>query len=152
MSEMRVKSPYSLDALLKKRRWDLDSASAETIEARMLVERCADESRLLGESIAALEGELRSIFASGKSIDTTKHEVLGAYLSDRRKALQTKLIELRSAETEFEKRRRRLFTVKQGVMVIEKHKEGKEKEYAQHELRKEQNQSDDLWLQRRQDD
>jgi flagellar export protein FliJ len=148
---MPAKSPYSLDALLKKRRWDLDSASAETIEARLLVEKCAEECRHLGESIAALEDEIRSVIANGKPIDTTRHSLLGVYLADRRVTFKAKQAELRNCEEEFEKRRHRLFKVKQGVMVIEKHKEGVQKEQAQHELRNEQNQSDDLWLQRRKD-
>lgn len=149
---MHAKSAYSLDALLKKRRWDLDSASAETNAARMRVEQCVQASRVLGESIAALEEEMRNVFITGKPIDTTRHDVLGAWLADRRRALQVKLAELRSAEAEFEKKRHHLFKVKQGVMVIEKHKEGREKEQSVHDRRQEQNQSDDLWLQRRDND
>ena len=148
---MPTKASYSLDALLKKRRWDLDTASAETNEARLLAEKCAEACRLIGESITAIENEIRNVIANGMSIDTTRHRVLGVYLTDRREALKSKQWELKILEDEFEKRRHRLFKVKQGVMVIEKHKEGVQKEQALHELRSEQNQSDDLWLQRRKD-
>lgn len=143
------KPPYTLEALLKKRRWDLDAASAEITAARLAVEQRAQESNRIGQSIEELEQELRELFSGGAVIDPARQEVLSAYLDDRRQALKRKIAELKKAEQEFEQSRHRLYRIKQGVMVLEKHKEGKDREHAQQVSRKEQLLVDDLWLQRR---
>lgn len=146
------KPPYVLEALLKKRRWDLDAASVEIAAARQTVDLRAQEANRIGRAIEELERELREICTNGAKIEPARHEVLSVYLGDRRQALMTQIAELKMAEEELEQTRSRLFRIKQGVMVLEKHKEGKDKEHAQQVSRSEQVRADDLWLQRRQED
>lgn len=152
MSVESKKPQYTLEALLKLRRWDLDGASAESLRARQSLDECALESQRIGQAIADLELELRELFRGGTSIDTGRHVVLRGYLEDRRQALQAKLAELRQAERVFETARHRLYRIKQGVMVLEKHKDGKEKEHMRELQRGEQQQLDDIWLQHRQEE
>jgi len=152
MNGENKKPPYVLEALLKKRRWDLDAASVEIATARHAVELRAQEASRIGKSIEELEREIREVCADGERIEPARHEALSTYLEDRRQALIMQIAELKKAEEEYEQTRHRLFRIKQGVMVLEKHKEGKDREHAQQALRNEQHQADDLWLQRRQEE
>jgi flagellar export protein FliJ len=147
MSETRGGPHYSLKGLLTVRQGDLDVARLETNKTRDVLERAAEECRRVGMTIAEAEEELRATCGRGVTIDPTRHAALSSFLKDRRQALQKLAIELRQAEQAYELSRNQLHSVKQGVMVLEKHKEGKQLEYRTEANRREQQLLDDMWLQ-----
>jgi flagellar export protein FliJ len=138
---------YPLKGLLTMRRGDLDLSRVETIKARDALECAVEESRQIGMAIAEMEEELRAVCETGATIDLGRHAALSGFLKDRRQAMQKMTAELRHAEQVYEQSRNRLHRVKQGVMVLEKHKETKQLEFKNEETRREQLQMDDMWLQ-----
>jgi len=149
MSVAEQKRGSPLNSLLKVRRWDLDTAKTETLQARLNVESRAQESERVGGVIQQLENDLRGCCDRGTTIDPDRHASLSVFLKEQRQALLTKLNELRLAERNYEQSRARLYRVKQGVMVLEKHLDKMDDEIRREELRHDQLQQDDLWLSRR---
>ena len=147
MGETRGGPIYSLKGLLTVRQGDLDVARLETNKAREVLDRTAEECRRIGMTIAEHEDELRAVCECGGTIDPGRHAALSSFLKDRRQALQKQSEALRQAEQAYELSRNQLHKVKQGVMVLEKHKEGKQLEYRTEADRREQQILDDMWLQ-----
>ena len=137
---------YALKGLLTMRRGDLDLSRVETTKARDVLDRTVEETRRIGTAIAEIEEDLRAVCETGATIDPTRHATLSGYMKDRLLAMQKKMVELRNAEQLYEQSRNRLHRVKQGVMVLEKHKETKQQEFEIETSRSEQKQMDDIWL------
>ena len=149
MNDTNRKGGSPLKSLLKVRRWDLDTAKTETVQARQNVEICARESEQIGGVVQQLENDLRGCCDAGAVIDPDRHVSLSVFLKEQRQALEKKLDELRLAEKTYEQSRNRLYRVKQGVMVLEKHLDKVDDEIRREELRRDQLQQDDLWLAKR---
>lgn len=138
---------YSMDPLLKVRRWDADIAKAEEIRALHDVNERARETREIGESIAGVEASIRETYQGG-AINAQWCISLSRFLECRRQDFSGKQDELRKAENAHEQVRYKLHTAKQGVLTLEKHREGKRAEHELDAQREEQKSADDLWLQR----
>lgn len=137
---------YPIEPVLRVRRWDLDAAKAEQVRAGRVLSERSDEARQLGASIAALEAMLREAHQQGAAIDMDRQRGLTAYLASQRQDFQAKLEELRQTQQAYDATRLASLEAKQKLMVLEKHKEGKQQEHMQDHVRQEQKQSDDLWL------
>lgn len=147
MSQRGGAPEYTLKGLLTMRRGDLDSSRAEITKARDVLERAAEEVSQTGKTIAEIEVELRSLCETGATIDPSRHAALSGFLKDRQQVMQKQKAMLQYAEQLYEQARNRLHRVKQGVMVLEKHKETKEQEFKTDASRREQKLMDDMWLQ-----
>lgn len=139
---------YPIESVLRVRRWDLDAARAEQECAGRVLNERNDEAHQLGASIAALETMLREAHQQGAAIDMDWQRGLTAYLAGQRRDFQDKLEELRQAQHAYDATRLAVLEANQKLMVLEKHKEGKQQEHMQDYIRQEQKQSDDLWLMR----
>ncbi len=138
---------YSMDPLLKVRRWDADIAKAEEMRALHDVNERARETREIGESIAGLETSIRETYQGG-AINAQWCVTLSRFLECRRQDFRGKQDELRQAENAHAQVRYKLHTAKQGVLTLEKHRDGKRSEHELNAQREEQKLADDLWLQR----
>jgi flagellar export protein FliJ len=137
---------YTLKGLLTMRRGDLDLSRVETTKARDVLDQAAEDARRIGLTISEIEEELRAVCETGATIDPGRHAALSGFLKDRRQAMLKQMTELRNAEQLYEQSRNRLHRVKQGVMVLEKHKETKQQESEIEASRREQKLMDDMWL------
>lgn len=137
---------YPIEPVLRVRRWDMDTAKAEEVQAGRVLSARGDEARQLGASIAALETLLRAAYQRGAAIDMDWQRGLTAFLASQRRDFQDKLEELRQAQHAHDAARRALLEAKQKLTVLEKDKEDKQQEHLQAHIRQEQKHSDDLWL------
>jgi flagellar export protein FliJ len=137
---------YRMEPVLSIRRWDMDAAKAEEVRAGRVLNDRSEEARQLGESIATLEASLREAFQQGASIDMNWHQRFVAFLASRRQDFKEKLDELRTAQLVYDEMRLALSKAKKNLMVLEKHKEGKQEANVLEEVRQEQKRMDDLWL------
>lgn len=142
---------YRMEPLLKARQWDLDVAKADEARARTVVRERAEASERVQRAIVEVEATIRQAYTAGASIDADRHQRLTILLKTRRSELQERLLELQQAEKLHEQTQRQVQRVKQGVLTLEKHKEGQKSERDQDLFRHEQKQMDDLWLLRRRD-
>lgn len=140
---------YRMEPLLKVRQWDLDVAKADEVRAHAVVKERAEASERVQRAIVELEAAIRLAYTAGASIDADRHQRLTVLLKTRRTEYQERLAELQQAEKMHEQTRRQVQRVKQGVLTLEKHKEGQQAERDQDRFRHEQKQLDDLWLLRR---
>lgn len=140
---------YRMEPLLKARQWDLDIAKADEIRARAVVKERAEASERIGRAIVEIEIAIRQASTAGANIDADHHQRLTILLKMRRAEHRERLAELQQAEKMHDQSRRHVQRVKQGVLTLEKHKEGQKSERDQDVFRHEQKQMDDLWLLRK---
>lgn len=146
MDNDKSRREYPLGALIRRQTWELDAARAVALEARGKVDRHAEISRRIGQSVADLEGELRDMYGRGESIDRDQQQVKASYLAVQRGELRRSVEELRKAELAYEASRRKLLTIKQGEMVLEKHRDGWRQARELDQRRNEQQSLDESWL------
>lgn len=143
---MKRKFRYSLDALLKKRRWELDSLRAEEQAARGVREQHQAECAVLTDTISAVEAELRSEQAPDRPIRPELYQVLGGFLRHKRESLTEAQERLASAEREHEDAVNRVVAMKQSLRALERHREAKENEFRTEQDREAIRASDELWI------
>lgn len=142
----RGKSGYPLEALLKIRRIDLDHAQVAILKARGELDRITNQQQLLAQTIQSVESELRELCESGGVIDQGRHQAMITFLTDRQLVMKEMTQEVKRAEQHYEQTRSQLGQARQGVKVLEKHKDKQIQERVRETARKEQLTVDDLWL------
>lgn len=140
---------YSLEALLRKRNWDLDALRQEERETYALVESQFAICEELQAQKRDVEAEIRASSARHSDIQPEMYTALRTFLTEKREALSvanTRLDEVKETHAEIMER---VLAAKQSVRTLERHRDTKEAEYRIEQERAVIKQSDELWLLRR---
>ena len=140
---------YQLEALLKKRRSELDAAIAEEAAAVQALEGMKKQRAQIEDSIARTEEEMRAASSPGRPIEQEKLDLARKYLRQKREELERKEQEVQKAEKLCEQLRQQKNTIRQSIKTLERHREAKRTEREFELRRAEQRGLDELWLLRR---
>lgn len=143
---MRPPFRYSLEALIKKHSWELESVRIQEKEKRNIKDarqkQCADIEAMIAE----IETELRHAHASDSQINPDAYRALTVYLNDRRSELGEAKNRFDEAAREHEGVVRQVMSIKRSLRALEKHRAGKEAEFRLEQDRNEMRTADELWL------
>lgn len=137
---------YSLEALLRKRNWDLQALSLEVQQALVYKEhqqRICEDMRL---KILGGEDALREHHAMNMEIQPEQYNALLMFISDLRDALVVAEGRLREAADKHSELFDKLVVSKQSIKSLERHKELRRLDHRVEEQREEIRDSDELWL------
>lgn len=143
---MRNSFRYSLEALLKKRSWDLESVRLEEVEAREAREKQQARYDTQAARVMATEEELRGRNAPDSAIDAERYQALMVFLGDARRVLSEEQTLVDAAEAQHAEVLERLHFAKRSLRALERHRDRKEEEFRLEEDRKGIRESDELWL------
>jgi flagellar biosynthesis chaperone FliJ len=137
---------YSLEALLKHRRWEQDSSALKERTARDVLSTRTQDARIAAAAVSGVESALRDSLKAGTLIDPRRHESLALYLTHARQALWAKARQVSNAEEAHEQTQRGLLQSVRAVRALERHKDDKQREFKRERGQIEQRKLDDLWL------
>jgi len=137
---------YTLEPLLKQRRWEKDASATREREARSVLKAHTQEAQSAARAVSGVECALREALKAGASIDARRHESLSLYLAHAREVLQAKARQASKAEEAHEQIRHGLLRSIQTVRGLERHRENKQREHKREQQQLEQQKQDELWL------
>jgi hypothetical protein len=140
---------YQLQALLKKRRSELDTVIAEEAAAIQALDGLNKQRADIEHAIARAEEEMRAASRPGCAIDQEQFDLARKYLRQKREEFERKAKEVQKAEKVCEQLRRQKNAIRQGIKTLERHRETKRAEREVELRRSEQRGLDELWLLRR---
>ena len=137
---------YSLEALIKKRNWDLDVQRMEEARARQILEQRNDEQQQLEDYIAELERGIREAGARDVQLNPDRYNAMTAFLNDQRARLEEKKKQAAQARRIHDQIIDQIQSVRKSIKSLEKHKERKKKDFEMVANRSELIENDDMWL------
>lgn len=139
---------YSLEALIKKRSWDLDVQRTEESRARQIVEEIEQQINMLENCITGLEQDIRDSRKENTILQPDKYHATLIYINDQRKIALNKKEELRKAVDVHEQILAQVEALHKSIKGLEKHKEKKRALHDKEVQNWVLSQSDELWLMR----
>jgi flagellar biosynthesis chaperone FliJ len=139
---------YTLEALLKQRRFEQDGSVAQERAARGALKAGIEKAQAAAAAVTGVETSLRESLKAGASIDPRRHESLSLYLVHARDVLRAKADQASKAEKAHEQTRSGLLRSVQVVRALERHKENKRREHKRGRQYLDQQKQDELWLAR----
>ena len=137
---------YSLEMLLKQRRWEQDLSAAQERTARGVLDAHRDAARDAESAVSRVESALREARRAGVPIDPRQHESASLYLAQTREALRAKASQAAKAEQVHEQTRTSLLRSVQAVRALEQHRENRRREHKRERQSLAQQKQDELWL------
>jgi hypothetical protein len=146
MSRPGASFRYSLEMLLKQRRWEQDLSAAQERTARGVLEAHRQDARGAEGALSRVESALREARRAGAPIDPRQHESASLYLARGREALRVKARQTAKAEEVHEQTRHSLLRSVQAVRALEQHRENRQREHKRERQQLAQDKQDELWL------
>jgi flagellar biosynthesis chaperone FliJ len=137
---------YTLEMLLKQRRWEQDASATRERSARRTLEAQAADARRAEDALGGVEGALREARRAGAPIDARQHEAASLYLARMREALRVKARQAEKAQELHEQAREGLLRSVQAVRALERHRENLQREHQRERQNLAQQKQDELWL------
>jgi flagellar biosynthesis chaperone FliJ len=137
---------YSLEMLLKQRRWEQDLSAVQERTARGVLEAHREAAHGAEGAVARVESALREARRAGVPIDPRQHESASLYLAQVREALRAKARQATKAEEVHEQTRHSLLRSVQAVRALEQHREDRRREHKRERQSLAQQKQDELWL------
>ena len=140
---------YTLDPVIKKNNWDINTLKIEAAQAKEVVDKYMAESEELRMKIEKLEQDIRASHEPNSLIICDKYEGTKNFLNHQHQLLEVKRKELEQAEYVYEQIVSQLRSLKQSTKGLENHRRGKKKIYQMQQERAAIIEADDAWLMRR---
>lgn len=140
---------YSLNALIKKREWELSAIQEEVSQAASLIDEILQSISGIGKNIEELEINMRDASRNGTGIDPHHAMTTREYLIQKRKEREDMKDRLADANKKYEELFKKLNEANKAVLTLQKHKKGQRKIFNQDLQSAIFKEADSIWLSRR---
>jgi hypothetical protein len=147
MSQQRGKYKYSLQPLLTKFGWEVDTLNLELQRLGLLQRR--EEARVADIELSVHDAEQRlRAMQAGEIIDVERKRQVGLYLKQQYEALRERRSELTRLNSLREQVVQQMSNKKKNVKALERHRDRKQTESISNEHRMQLKEADAAWLMR----
>ncbi len=146
MAENNGKFHYSLQALLRKRRLELDTAMAELSEAQVQRERKINELGAARAALQELENLQRNWCQQGRSIDIDARMRIHLCIRSALLQVDERAKQLDQANARFEVTLGRVNAARRAMHALEDHRDSRRLQFEAARLRREHAAADELYL------
>ena len=143
------KTVRTLNSLISRRNWGVETAKAQVGQARNVLESAQDALQDINERIDRLEEQIRGNSAAESILSLTSMQFQQRFLQEQGRIKQHKQMEHRNAEQTFDAATRELQHQKQELRLLEKLHERKIMIINKESSKVMTKEMDELWLQRR---
>ena len=151
MSDGGRKFTYRLEALVKLRSAERDALKTDLERANDAVESKARECDDLKRAIELAESALRALYRAGSELPLDGQQRLQLYLKQQRELRGAKQRELEEASRAMMRVLSELELKVQDTKALESHRERKQRQFDEQELRLNLNAADEQWMRRKRD-